>query len=285
MDETTLVADPVAEPPPRRRMTFGDKVRFVLRGLGQTLITLGLVVLLFIVYEVWITNWFSIRENHRLIQRLEKQWALPNSGPGTIKVGDAMGILYIPRLGSDYHWAIVEGDQTPNQDQLAKGPAHYGGTAMPGQDGNFAVAGHRVGKGEPFLNLDHLKSGDTVIVATRNAWFVYRVLGVPAGKNPEKVTQTLPVELGTGPSTVQLPGREIVGSDDSNPLYSVPDHPEAVKGTDGKWPTHLMTMTTCHPKFTAENRMIVYATLDKTIPGNGDHMPAYVKGLYSEVAG
>jgi sortase A len=278
MDETTLVADPAAEPPPRRRMTFGDKVRFVLRGIGQTLITCGLVVLLFIVYEVWVTNWFSERENHRLIQRLEKEWALPNSGPGTIKVGDAIGILYIPRLGTDFHWAIVQGDTTPNQDQLAKGPAHYGDTAMPGKVGNFAIAGHRVGKGEPFLNLDHLKSGDAVIVATRDTWYVYRVLGKPAHKNPQNVTQDVPVKLGGQPSTVSLPGREIVGSDDGNVLYPVPDHPTA----DAAVP--LMTMTTCHPKFTAENRMIVYAELDTaaTVHANGDKMPDSIKALYTE---
>jgi sortase A len=274
MDDTTVVTHAPAEPPEpppapaKRTMTAGERVRFVLRGIGQTLITCGVIVLLFIVYEVWVTNWFSVRENHRLLQKLEKEWALPNSGPGTIKVGDAMGILYIPRLGSDYHWAIVQGDATPNQDQLAKGPAHYGDTAMPGQDGNFAVAGHRVGKGEPFLNLDHLKPNDAVIVATRNAWYVYRVKGTEHGLTKDDADG--------------IPGREIVSPDDGNVLLPVPDHPEAQKNAAGKWPESLMTMTTCQPNFTAAKRMIVYAVLALTIPGNGDHMPAQVKALYSE---
>jgi sortase A len=246
--------------------TAGDRVRLVLRGLGQTLITLGVVVVLFIVYEVWISNWFSERENKQLVQRLEQQWALPGGGPNTIPVGDALGILYIPRLGQDYAWAIVQGDAVPNQDQLAKGPAHYGRTAFPGRRGNFAVAGHRVGKGEPFLNLDDLVPGDPVIVETRQGWFVYRVKGRQHGL--------------TQPDADGIPGREIVAPSDGDVLLPVPDHP-GVPAQD-----RYMTMTTCNPKFTAENRLIVYSTLDFTAPfvDGGKTMPAKVQALYEKVS-
>ena len=252
-------------PPPARRDTLGDRVRFVLRGIGQTLITLGVVVLLFIVYEVWVTNWRSEQENRRLVQRLQKQWALPDSGPAVAPVGDALGILYIPRLGKDYAWAIVQGSAVPNQDQLAEGPAHYGGTQLPGARGNFAVAGHRVGKGEPFLNLDHLKAGDPVIVETRDAWYVYRVKGTDHGL--------------TRPDADGVPGREIVQPQDGSVLLPWPDHP-------GKQPREaLMTMTTCNPKFTAENRLIVYAALSSTLPPNQHVMPAAIRALYGTGSG
>lgn len=252
---------------PDSQGTAGDRVRFVLRGLGQTLITLGVVVVLFIVYEVWISNWFSERENKQLVQRLEQQWALPGGGPNTIPVGDALGILYIPRLGQDYAWAIVQGDEVPNQDQLAKGPAHYGRTAMPGRRGNFAVAGHRVGKGEPFLNLDDLVPGDPVIVETRQGWFVYRVKGMQHGLEQ--------------PDADGIPGREIVAPSDGDVLLPVPDHP----GVPAK--DRYMTMTTCNPKFTAENRLIVYSTLDFTAPfvDGGKTMPAKVRALYEKASG
>ncbi|MGN6605855.1 MAG: class E sortase [Jatrophihabitans sp.] len=267
---------PGVPPPAATTATFGDRVRFVLRGIGQTLITLGVVVVLFIVYEVWITNWFSERENKQLIQKLEQQWALPGGGPSTVPVGDAIGILYIPRLGQDFAWAIVQGDEVPNQDQLAKGPAHYGRTALPwdSADGNFAVAGHRVGKGEPFLNLDHLKPGDPVIVETRKGWFVYRVKGMQHGL--------------TRPDDVDgLPGREIVDPSDGKVLLPYPDHP-------GAQPTqHYLTLTTCNPKFTAENRLIVYGTMDPSLfapfsdpAGKGDPaMPDRIRALYSEATG
>src|ERR1700748_2282127 len=71
-----------------------DVVLLTLRGIGQTLITAGLVILLFVVYEVWVTNWFSDRENHKLQTKLEKQWAagqdplaLPGTSSKTLKTG------------------------------------------------------------------------------------------------------------------------------------------------------------------------------------------------------
>ena len=41
--------------------------------------------------------------------------------------------------------------------ELVEGPGHYVDSAMPGEQGNFALAGHRVGKGSPFLDLDQLR--------------------------------------------------------------------------------------------------------------------------------
>jgi sortase A len=269
-------------------MTPADKVRFVLRGIGQTLITLGCVVLLFVVYEVWITNLFAAREQAQVTDALKREWAngqdpllpLPGSDDPSIPLGAGIGILYIPRLGRDYHFTIVQGDVVPNDAQLEKGPAHYAKTALPGQIGNFAVAGHRVGKGEPFLNLDQLRSGDAVIVETKAAWFVYRVLGKPAGRNPEHAREDVGVD---GGGMVSLPGREIVTPDAGQVLDPVPDHP------DMRPAQALMTMTTCHPKFTASHRMIVYSTLDANLtvenPPNAKilKMPDPIKALYDEV--
>src|SRR3954471_4536759 len=122
MTDTTDVAPPDRSPH-RGHGRTSDRVRFLLRGLGQTLITLAVVVALFIVYEVWVTNWQSERENHQLRQRLEKKWlTLPDSGPLRVPVGDALGVLYIPHLGKDFAWAVVEGGRVPGQDALGKGP-------------------------------------------------------------------------------------------------------------------------------------------------------------------
>jgi sortase A len=258
----------------RARMSTGDKVRFVLRGIGQTLITLGCVVLLFVVYEVWITNVFSLRANHKIATKLEQQWdtatddpllPLPGGKDPTLKLGTGIANLYLPRLGSDYHFAIVEG---VGQADLADGPGHYPGTALPGAVGNFAVAGHRVGKGEPFLNIDKLRAGDAVVVETKSTWFVYRVKGHPAGSDPQR-----------SPDADGIPGRQIVDPSDGAVLLPVPNHP-------GARPTEqLMTMTTCHPKFTATQRMIVYAALQTKVPRTGDTMPAAIKALYHEGTG
>ena len=284
MTETVVATGGDSPPPPRPRMSTGDKVRFVLRGIGQTLITLGLVVLLFVVYEVWITNIFAERNNRHNISVLKQEWAegkdpllpLPGGKDPTIPIGNAMGILYMPRLGADYHEAIVQGDTVPNDNQLEQGAAHYGDTQLPGEVGNFALAGHRVGKGEPFLNLDKLRSGDAVIVETKSFWYVYRVLGKPAGSDPQQAQREQVATKSDG-SPVLLPGREIVSPDDGDVLLPVPDNNGVTPGTA------LLTMTTCTPKFTAADRMIVYARLATKVPAVGETMPAAVKALYDEV--
>src|SRR4051794_27881571 len=215
MTDTTVAAPPPSPPGRRSTTAAGDRVRFVLRGVGQTLITLGLVVLLFVVYEVWITNIFAHREQSKVANALKHEWAngknpllpWPGGSDPPIPAGTAIGVLYTPRLGRDYHFTIVQGSTVPNDAELEKGPAHYKDTALPGQIGNFAVAGHRVGKGEPFLNIDKLRSGDAVIVETKSSWYVYRVLGTPAGRNPETVRAKVAEDNG---SPVLLPGREIV---------------------------------------------------------------------------
>ena len=274
----TAVAEP---PPPAQRAeggTVGDRVRLVLRGIGQTLITAGLVVLLFVVYEVWITNIFADRAQSHVANAFKKEivagkdptLALPGSGDPTIPLSSGIANLYIPRLGKDFHFTIVQGSTVPTDAQLEKGPAHYGKTALPGQTGNFAVAGHRVGKGEPFLNLDKLRPGDAVVVETGSAWYVYRVKG----------QHGLSSDDADG-----VPGREIVSPSDGAVLLPTPNHP-GTKATEA-----LMTMTTCHPKFTAQKRMVVYSALDTSATvkvtatsGSGVlSMPASIKALYAQV--
>jgi sortase A len=255
--------------------TFGDRLRFVARGIGQLLITCGLIVLLFVVYEVYITNFFAHRAQAKVHNALEQEWQdgrdpllpLPGGGFEAIPLGAGIANLYIPRLGADYAWTIVQGSAVPTDAELEKGPAHYGDTALPGQVGNFAVAGHRVGKGEPFLNLDKLRPGDAVIVETKTYWYVYRVKG-------DVQTGDLSVLGADG-----VPGRQVVPPTDGAVVLPVPNHPGA-KPTEA-----LMTMTTCEPKFVANNRMIVYAALQgQPITKSGSQMPAQITALYNEVS-
>ena len=266
----------VANPPRAARhrkgpMSPADRVRFFLRGVGQTLITAGCVVLLFVVYEVYVTNWFSHREQTRVHNALENEWqngddplALPGGDQSGIPLGKGIANIYIPRFGRDYAFTIVQGT---DEGSLAKGPGHYVNTSLPGDTGNFAVAGHRVGKGEPFLNLDHLRPGDSVIIETKSSWYVYQVLG-------DVKRHDLSVRDGNG-----VPGREIVSPADGRVLFAIPDHP-GMKPTNAD---RYMTMTTCHPKFTANQRMIVHALLlpSLTTPRAGTKMPASIAALYN----
>ncbi|MGI8761898.1 MAG: class E sortase [Jatrophihabitantaceae bacterium] len=262
--------------PQRRRhsaggMSFGDKVRLVLRGVGQTLITFGLIILLFVVYEVYVTNWFASAEQAKVHTALEQEWKqgkdpllpLPDGALASLPLGTGIANIYIPRLGRDYAWTIVQGSTTPTDAQLEQGPAHYGNTALPGQVGNFAVAGHRVGKGEPFLNLDKLRVGDAVIIETKSEWYVYRVKG--------RDHNSLTAKDADG-----IAGREIVTPDNTTVTLPVPDHPGA-KPTEA-----LMTMTTCTPKFTADFRMIVFSVLSAKLPRTSNQKPPAIVALYAQ---
>jgi len=241
----------------------GDRVRTLIRGLGQTLITLGLVALLFVAYELWVTDILASQEQSQLSEEIHEQWAdvptveAPNPAPSApapteapapappapidVGLGDPFAVLHIPRLGADWNRVVVEGTA---QVQLAQGPGHYLDTAMPGEQGNFAVAGHRVGRGSPFLDLDRMRPGDPIVVETADYWFVYRVLGDPATSS-----------FDGDPSGI--PGRQIVHPEDVGVIAPTPLGP-----VDGPETEAYLTLTTCHPKFSAQQRLVIHARLD-----------------------
>jgi sortase A len=245
--EAPVVDNRPVHPPP----TIGDRIRTVIRGLGQTSITLGVVILLFVVYELWFTDYINAGKQRDATNKLEKAWNSGDDplvgGPGSlgdkvrsIPLGTGIAIIRIPRLGLDYARTVVEGT---NADDLDIGPGHYTNSALPGQKGNLAIAGHRVGKGSPFLDLDKLKPGDAIVLETKSDWYTYRVLGNPADGSFTQDTFE------------GIPGREIVDPSDVKVVAPVPDHV-------GQTPTRAMiTLTTCHPKFSATQRMIIHGML------------------------
>lgn len=257
-------------PPSSGRSSTGDYVRAGIRGIGQTLVTLGLVVLLLVFYEVYVTN-FTADARQRDVKTVYAQAVARHQDPlrgqdrATLSAGKQVilpaGVgfanLYIPRLGKDFARTIVQGT---GESDLDKGPGHYTDTAAPGPIGNFVVAGHRVGKGEPFLNLDQLVPGDAVVVQTASRWYVYPVLG--DGRTGDL----------SGLDSLGVPGREIVAPSAVRVLAPVPDHV-------GVTPTQaLLTLTTCHPKYTANKRMVVHAALTRTVPVAAGVRPKEVGG-------
>lgn len=215
---------------------MNDALRTLARGLGQVLITLGLVVLLFVVYELKVTNLYTGQQQSALADDIEADWRAgpptpqgPSSG-GTdgypeIPLGRGFAKIYIPELGRDYVKVVVEGVGTAN---LKKGPGHYPKTARPGEKGNVVIAGHRTTYGAPFHRVDELEAGDAIVLETADVWFTYRV----------RSQEVVP------PTRIEV-------------TYPVP-HREGVAPTE-----RLLTLTTCHPKFSARTRLIVYAVLEK----------------------
>lgn len=219
--------------------------RTVVSGFGQLLITAGLVILLFVAYELWWTGVTTRHDQHKLLRTLRQQWAQGK----TIKdppVGSALAILRIPRLGKKYLFAVVQGTSTAD---LIKGPGHYPGTAMPGQIGNFAVAGHRTTYLHPFYNLNELKTGDPIVIQTRTMWLTYRVQDIPG--------------------TAAL-GQEIVSPTDVSVAYPVPDQPNAAAVPTQR----VLTFTSCNPRYSATQRIVVHALLSGEQPTADGPPPA-----------
>jgi sortase A len=221
--------------------SVGDALRTLLRGIGQTLITVGVVVLLFCVYELKVTNLYTAQEQDQLQDSLAREWALPqspsaNATPAAVDIGDGWAVLRIPALDRDFSKVVVKG---VGVQELKRGPGHYPGTAEPGELGNVVLSGHRTTYGAPFERFGELTPGTAVVLETRDTWFTYRVRSTTI----------------VAPTAVEV-------------TYPVPGRP-------GATPTQrLLTMTTCHPKYSARQRLIVTAELEQTLAKADGDPPA-----------
>jgi sortase (surface protein transpeptidase) len=250
----------------------------VVRGFGELLITFGLVVALFVLYEVYVTDWFSALKQHDATSQLDDAWKNHRGLADRPLDGAGIAKIYIPSFGPDFAFTILQGT---GAQVLEAGPGHYPDTAMPGQPGNFAVAGHRVGKGSPFNGLDLLHSCDSIVIETADQWFVYRVLplrGEADGWAAGKATQ--PQCAGVGPlrepyqDTV---GKEIVLPSQGEVIAPVPGEPDVVPPPGQE--NRLITLTTCHPQFSARERLIVHGVLVAQYPKVPGQRPAELNAL------
>ena len=214
-------------------------LRRLIGAFGELLITLGVLLLLFVSWQLWWTDVTANRDQAGTIQALERGFVGGRHGGGvadtgplatlkSVPFGEAFAIVRIPRFGADFARPVLEGT---DHDTLIKGVGHYQGTAMPGLVGNFAVAGHRTTYGRPFSNIDLLRNGDVIVVETKASYVVYAVAR-----------------------------HVIVTPNHVDVIAPVPQHP-------GVQPTEAwMTMTACHPKYSASQRYVVFAQLVRVIP-------------------
>jgi sortase A len=214
-------------------------VRWTLGIVGDLLVTAGLLLLLFVGWQLWWTDVTANRAQDATVSTLTRDFARATppatEKPTAVPFGKAFAIVRIPRLGADYARPLLEGT---GHDILQKGIGHYVGTALPGAVGNVGIAGHRTTYGRAFHDIDKLRTGDLVVVETRTAYSVYAVKS-----------------------------HEIVAPTDVRVIAPVPDEPGA-KPTE-RW----LTMTACHPKYSAAQRYVVHALLVKTYP-RAEGLPA-----------
>ncbi|MFF1571712.1 class E sortase [Leifsonia sp. NPDC058292] len=216
---------------PRRRTS-------VVGVLGELLITAGVLVLLFLGWQVWWNSLVLAGQQTSAAGSQSQQWLndakkVPppaNSDPAAPPVltepadYESFAVIYIPRLGPDWKRTIRETVDTEKVlNSYDAGVGHYKGTAMPGQVGNFAVAGHDSGWGNTFIDLSKLHIGDHVYVQTKDGWYTYTF------RNFEYVQPTAVAVIAPVPQKTQATAAD-----------------------------RLMTITTCNPPFHAGERLIAY---------------------------
>ena len=258
----------------------GPRSATVLAITGRILIGAGVVVVLFAGYQLWGTGIQEARAQSGLRADFEDQLAFAESRLGDLvpdatvtepdveeveevmpdadvvppaasptaldldllallfpETGDAVARIEIPAIDVDK--VVVRG---VNVADLRKGPGLYPSTELPGNIGNAAIAGHRTTYGAPFNRIDDLAPGDEIVVSTVQGRFVYRVMDAAdafEGRDGDLV--------GTGP------GHAIVRPDDTWVL--------------GDFDDSRLTLTACHPEFSARQRIIVAAELVSTPVG------------------
>lgn len=204
--------------------------------VGYGLIVGGLVVLGWLAWQFWGTNWLGERHQQEVASDLEAGWA---DGQDAVRTdfGRATAVLHVPRWGDDYAVPVLEGS---SDDVLSAGIGHMEDTADAGQVGNYVLAGHRVTNGEPFADFPELREGDLVHVETRKATYTY---------------------------VLDLDGTDLeVPFTDDWVLEDFPENPEGGAEPPRGVGKRLITLVTCSEIFHTDNRSVVFGHLVETTP-------------------
>jgi sortase A len=239
----------------------------VLGLLGRSMITIGVILLLFVAYQLWGTGLHTRAAQASFEDEVvaevtdaaadDGDAAAPEPPSGspvtfgdgkglgealgltaeeiaeypTPEMGDPVGYISIPAIGSN--WWYVQGDDLS---WLRDGPGHFPTTSWPGQTGNAALAGHRTTYGAPFHRIDELEPGDEILIETLQGEFRYEI--VPIGELDD-----MPIADTSDPDSAHF----IVNPNDT---WILDDY-----GDD------RLTLMACHPKYSAAQRIIVVAEL------------------------
>lgn len=217
--------------------------------------TAGVLVILFLVYELWWTGIGAEADRQESVESFYSQFDEAPRGPevdtcytlddGT-EIGcaptmreltgpeDIMGTLYAPRLGSDWVAPVRAGVSSYQIDR--GGVGHYLTTEWPDEPGNFAVAGHRNTYSSMLGDQDMLETGDKLYLVGSDGMWIYEV-----------------------------DERKVITPWDTHVLNADPDQENGAEPETG-----IMTLTTCHPMFSNTERLVHHAEITDFIPIGGD---------------
>jgi len=178
----------------RRRRNGG---RRAVRALGWLFLVAALCVAGWMIWEIWGTSFLASKA---ATEQLERFYAENGTAPdddiplhtdfnlypppfADMHVGGTWGVLHVPSwrgvtgvYGETLDGLVPIAEGTTNA-VLNKGwAAHFRVTAGVGQQGNFALAGHRRTYGQNFLRVPELVPGYTVAVETPQTWYIYEVM-------------------------------------------------------------------------------------------------------------
>ena len=251
MDDVATTEATASAPPARGR------VARVVRIIGWTSIVAGLLILGFVVQQLFVTTWFAQQHQDALAKEANEHFveaeitqeeyvaAPPGGTAEDVSGGDTGGSSIGGQVsqGTEARTILVEAE--PDQGtafaviripkiealvdgwavvegvrvrDLKNGAGHMPDTPLPGAPGNSVISGHRTTYGAPFHDVDVLTWGDIIEVDTAIGTHTYEVRELKIVK-PTDVWVTEP--------------------------------------RNGAW----LTLTTCHPKFSSRQRLIVFAEL------------------------
>lgn len=211
---------------------------------GELLLTAGVLVMLFVVWQLWIGDIIISAQHNAEGAEISQMWAeapppapppLVDDGKGEYYEppilphpgnGEAFARMLIPRFGADYNVAVAGGtSRSVTLDKIGIGV--YDQSKMPGEVGNFSLAGHRTTWGKPFNQIDKLRLDDAIVIETPEGWYTYRF-------------RTLQY---VEPSQVDV-------------LLDVPQVPGAATGE------RYITLTACSPLYSLAERIIAYGIFE-----------------------
>lgn len=262
----TASAAPLSQRAPRRRPRSRATFTSV---LGELLLTAGVLVMLFVAWQMWIGDLIISAQHNAEGAAVSQEWAnAPAPEPPPLIVdgdnayyeppilphpaeGEEFARMLIPRFGADYNVAIAGGTtRAVTLDHIGIGL--YTQSKMPGEVGNFALAGHRTTWGMPFKQIDTLRLDDAIVIETPGGWYTYRF-------------RTL----------------EYVQPTEVDVLLDVPQMPGVTTGE------RYITLTACSPLYSLAERIVAYGVFEGFQPraeGAPDSLTAASRAVTAEGA-
>lgn len=229
--------------------------------IGELLITAGVITLLYVVWQLWVGDMIYGAQRNATGNDTITQWAQEYVPPVERPEGEPIpetaepiilpepadtevfAVMRVPRFGADYAVEMAGGVTRPGTlDPIGIG--HYPGSPMPGEVGNFALAGHRTTWGKPFNQIAALQIDDPIVVETPDGWYTYRF-------------RTL----------------QYVRPDEVDVLLPVPQQ------LDVEATSRYITLTSCSPLYSMAERIVAYGVFDSFTPRDAGEPSALTEGV------